>query len=419
MSVTIQQALPTRTGVPTSGVFLANSIESLTSISVSLLFNGAAFLMRSRFGFTAEENLWLMMTLAAVYTIGALAAGRVVKRFSKASTLLGMQFVMLALLVPLAFAGLGYIGSIWLFSPLLIAAIMVSTLTWPIVESTITENCDAKTMSRRITAYNLTWSITSMAVIASYDTLLQVWPAGPVIIPIICQSVCVGLAVALKRIVARTPPAVAQPAAHHATPDPELLQSRVLALWLSRISLPASFVIANSLMAMFPTMPVAAELGKAGSLLASLWMGSRVVMFYILGVTTVWHHKPKWLLGGGILLLLSYLAIVIPGERLGVFAEVPLWTVVSVMAVGEIVLGLMAGFVFSASLYFGMVLSDGSTDHGGYHEALIGVGGVMGPGLAAVAQQMATGGTHLPGIAAVCGLMLLTISAASWITLRK
>ena len=172
-------------------------------------------------------------------------------------------------------------------------------------------------------------------------------------------------------------------------------------------------------MAMYPTMPVAAELGKAGSLLASLWMGARVAMFALLGATTVWHHRPKWLLGGGILLLLSYLAIVIPGERLSIFAGAPLWSVVTIMSAGEVVLGLMAGFVFSSSLYFGMVLSEGSTDHGGYHEALIGVGGVMGPGLAAVAQQLASGGTHLPGIAAVCGLMLLTISAATWITVRK
>lgn len=421
MSLAIEQAVPTRSGISTAGVFCANTIEALTSVSVNLLLNGVAFLMTARYGFTAEQNLWLMMTLAAAYTVGALAASKVVQRLSKPATLLGMQFVMLVLLVPLGLAGLGIIGSMWLFIPLLIAAVMVSTLTWPIIESTITENCDPKTMSRRITAYNLTWSITSVVVIAAYGTLLQLWPSSPMVIPIICQFICIGLALVLRRVAPASAPVTAdvEHSAHHAAPDAALLQSRVLALWLSRISLPASFVVANSLMAMYPTMPVAAELGKAGSLLASLWMVGRVAMFALLGTTTIWHHKPKWLLGGGILLLLSYLAIVIPGERLGVFADAPLWAVVSVMAVGEVVLGLMAGFVFSASLYFGMVLSDGSTDHGGYHEALIGFGGVMGPGLAAVAQQMASDGSHLPGIAAVCGLMLLTISAATWITLRK
>ncbi len=419
MTVSYAPATSTRPGISTAGVLCAVTIEALTSVSVNLLLNGVAFLMTSRYGFTVKQNLWLMMTLAAAYAIGALATGKVARRFSKPATLLGMQFVMLALLIPLALAGLGMIGSIWLFIPLLVAAMMVSTLTWPMIESILTENCDPKKMSRRITIYNLSWSLTSVIVIAAYGTLLQFWPAGPLLLPIISHSLCLVLALVLRRLLPKTTPAEAAPAVQHAAPDADLLQSRVLALWLSRISLPASFVVANSLMAMYPTMPVAAELGKAGSLLASLWMGARVAMFALLGATTVWHHRPKWLLGGGILLLLSYLAIVIPGERLSIFAGAPLWSVVTIMSAGEVVLGLMAGFVFSSSLYFGMVLSEGSTDHGGYHEALIGVGGVMGPGLAAVAQQLASGGTHLPGIAAVCGLMLLTISAATWITVRK
>ena len=34
----------------------------------------------------------------------------------------------------------------------------------------------------------------------------------------------------------------------------------------------------------------------------------------------------------------------------------------------------------------GMVLSEGSTEHGGYHEALIGLGSILGPGTAALTQ---------------------------------
>ena len=419
MTAICEQAAASRSGISRAQVLCTVTIESLTSISVNLLLSGVAFLMTARFGFTVKQNLWLMMVLSAAYAIGALSAGKVARRFSKPSTLLGMQFAMLALLIPLALAGMGMIGSIWLFVPLLVAAMMVSTLTWPIIESILSENCDPKSMSRRITVYNLVWSITSVIVIAAYGTLLQYWPMGPIVVPVICHALCLVLGLVLRRLLPRTAPAEVKKAAVHVEPDPELLQSRVLALWLSRISLPASFVVANSLMAMYPTMPVAGELGKGGSLLASLWMCGRVAMFALLGVTSVWHHKPKWLLGGGILLLVGYLAIAIPGERLSIFAQAPLWSVVSMMAAGEIVLGLMAGFVFSASLYFCMVLSDGSTDHGGYHEALIGVGGVMGPGLAATAQQLAADGSHVPGIVAVCVLMLLTISAAGWITVKK
>ena len=70
------------------------------------------------------------------------------------------------------------------------------------------------------------------------------------------------------------------------------------------------------------------------------------------------------------------------GRAAGPFAQMPLGSVIAIIAIAELVLGLMVGFIFSASLYFGMVLSDGSTEHAGYHEALIGVGVVLGPGLA-------------------------------------
>ena len=59
------------------------------------------------------------------------------------------------------------------------------------------------------------------------------------------------------------------------------------------------------------------------------------------------------------------------------------------------------GMIYSASLYFGMVLSDGSTEHGGYHEALIGLGSILGPGTAALTQLVWRGDIRA-GVAAVC-----------------
>jgi hypothetical protein len=60
----------------------------------------------------------------------------------------------------------------------------------------------------------------------------------------------------------------------------------------------------------------------------------------------------------------------------------------------QVLLGASMGLIFSASLYFGMVLSDGATEHGGYHEALVGVGAVIGPAGAAVAQMIFPGNTY-------------------------
>jgi hypothetical protein len=81
------------------------------------------------------------------------------------------------------------------------------------------------------------------------------------------------------------------------------------------------------------------------------------------------------------------------------------------MIASQIVLGLALGLIYSASLYFGMVLSDGSTEHGGYHEALIGLGQTMGPLAGAIAQSIWPG-SAIAGIVAVSSLVALAIVGA-------
>jgi uncharacterized membrane protein YeaQ/YmgE (transglycosylase-associated protein family) len=82
------------------------------------------------------------------------------------------------------------------------------------------------------------------------------------------------------------------------------------------------------------------------------------------------------------------------------------------MVAWQIVLGVVMGMIYSGSLYFGMVLSDGSTEHGGYHEALIGVGSVLGPGAGALAQWLRPGDMQF-GVLAVAGVVGASVLAAA------
>jgi hypothetical protein len=388
-------------------------IECLTCITTNLCINGIAFFLRNQYHWSATQTLLLMMIQGMVYALAALLSGRLAKRFSKRKAMFVAQLLLTLLLLPLATT-----SSVWVTVPSLLAVTMASTLTWPIAESLITEDCDSRTMSRRITVFNLTWSITGVVVVGIYGTILYYWPRGPMVIPVMAQLLSLLLAFRLWRSGdGLESDEQVEEAGHHGVAREDLVRMRRLALWLSRISLPACFVVANALMGLFASLPASVEMGvKLSTVVASLWMAGRVVVFLTLGLTTWWQTRPRLLLGAAVVLMVSFLAIVLPAERFGPFASWPLGGVIAVMAIAELALGLMAGFIYTSSLYFGMVLSEGSTEQGGYHECLIGLGIVVGPGVAAAGQQLAVGNSHWPGIGAVVGIMLLTIAAAGWVT---
>ncbi len=80
--------------------------------------------------------------------------------------------------------------------------------------------------------------------------------------------------------------------------------------------------------------------------------------------------------------------------------------------------GIVMGLIYSASLYFGMVLSDGSTAQNAYHEALIGVGAVLGPSCGALAATLNPNNPHI-AIIAVAGILWISVLAACVVSIRK
>jgi hypothetical protein len=111
-------------------------------------------------------------------------------------------------------------------------------------------------------------------------------------------------------------------------------------------------------------------------------------------------------------MLAGFLGTVLPATTDGSLSQI-----LPAMIASQIVLGVSIGLIYSASLYFGMVLSHGSTEHGGYHEALIGLGQALGP-LAGAAAQWKWPQSPLAGILAVSALVSLAVLAAALAALR-
>lgn len=376
------------------------AVAALTSTGTTLLVVAIFFYTRYTFHWTLLQNFLLATAQGTVYVIGSMFAGAAARKLDRCRAL-ALVYAAMCLLSLLAFMVSGSAGAV---IPVILLYTGVSSVGWPMLESLATSNCDAHLMSRRIGAYNLVWATTSMTALALDGTINTHWPGGIFIIPALVHGASCLIVLSMHRASAD-----AQTDAHdaHPEPEPELLRMRKLALWLSRLALPSTYVAIYSLMALMPSLPVMKDLSApARTAVSSVWMGTRLLAFVVMGASTWWHARPRLLLGAAVAVLITFFATTIrPSDVLaGSTQAIDL----NVMIFAQIIMGVALGIIYSGSLYFGMVLSDGSTDHGGYHEALIGLGQLAGPGAGAIAQWLYPGNLYA-GVASAGSIVFLSV----------
>jgi MFS family permease len=304
-------------------------------------------------------------------------------------------------------------GSIAVVIVALLAYTFIIGLCWPMIESLVaTGVTDPHDLSRRMAAYNVVWAGTAALTLAVNGAIIEYWPVGVFVITAVMHGVSALLL--LPGLWNATPaePEAAEAPHPHLDPEPELLRVRTVALWLSRISVPASYALVYALSALLPSLETVKQLPTwAATLAGSVWLMSRWVTFLLLGFSTWWHTRPRALLVAAWLMLAGFAAVAWqPSQAMSGSSN--LWIDLAWLVLCQILIGLSIGLIYSASLYFGMVLSEGSTEHSGYHEALIGLGSILGPGAGAFAQWLQPG--HVgPGVVAVAGVLLLSTLVAT------
>jgi hypothetical protein len=381
------------------------AVEAVSGLATTMLIISIFFYTEKRFGWSMRQNLVLAAVEGFVYVIGSLAANFLSSRFGRRSSLLALY----ALLAAIAAIGIVRPTPV-VVTALLVIYTMVISLTWPMLESLVATGLSARQLSRVLGAYNLVWAGIGAVAVAINGTIIDHWPKGVFIIPAVAHAL--GLLL-LWLTPAGPAPGPAPQEAEHLQAEDALLEQRRLALWLSRIALPATYIVIFSLSAMLPSLPAVKRLPTSyATIIGSAWLVARWFTFWFLGATHWWHTRPRLLLWAAVLMLIGFMGTVLPATRSG-----SLSTILAAMIGSQIVLGMALGLIYSASLYFGMVLSDGSTEHGGYHEALIGLGQIMGPLAGAIAQWIWPG-SALAGIAAVSGLVAVAILAAGVAALK-
>jgi hypothetical protein len=387
----------------------------------TLLTTGIFFYTHERLGWGLEQNFRLAVVQGIVYTCGALLAAKLVSHVTPRRAL-G--------LVHLGMAAAGAAGAVvvgnpagesrgWIILGPLLAYTCLSAVAWPILEGMVSSGGQsALALSRRLTTYNLVWSATMAAVLAVDGVLIQSGPALVLAVPAVAHALAGGGHFGGGGGVARREAAsdhdrVGGSPKTALSAEPELLAVRTLALRVSRLALPATYVVIFGLMPMMPFLPVMRSLGtKAQTVVSSTWPAARWGAFAALALGSWWHRRPRLLLAAAWLMLIAFLAVTVrPTQFLSKTHASPAFDL-AWMVGWQAMLGIAMGVIYSGSLYFGMVLSAGSTEHGGYHEALIGLGWVLGPA-AGAAAGWANPGQVGPGVAAIGSMIALSVLATT------
>lgn len=137
-------------------------------------------------------------------------------------------------------------------------------------------------------------------------------------------------------------------------------------------------------------------------LMLALIHGGQLAMFWL---AKYWH---SWQYNRRLYLLTQLLAV--PGAALLVWTSHP-----AGYAAGMLLIGLSAGFTYSSSIYYSTSRPPGSTSRTGFHEAVIGLGILIGPlagGLVAEIWNL-----HSPYLLALA-LIALSLAIQSWLLFR-
>lgn len=195
------------------------------------------------------------------------------------------------------------------------------------------------------------------------------------------------------------PPTVAVIPAKHG-PSPRAFQRMA---WIAN---PFACVAAFTLLAMIPEL--ARKMGLSTTVagwFCSIWFFARLASFVVMWQWAGWHYRFPWLLGGYVLLIVGFATVLTAGDLL--------W-----LSVGQVAFGLAVGLLHYASLFYSMDVGKARAEQGGIHEAMVGAGNLVGPGVAALTLMIVPQSPHA-GVWAVSGLLAAGLAGLLGIRFRS
>ncbi|MBZ0172041.1 MAG: hypothetical protein K8E66_06650, partial [Phycisphaerales bacterium] len=235
---------------------------------------------------------------------------------------------------------------------------------WPIVESYLSGGRTGRSLNTATGRFNVVWSGAVLASFWLMAPLLERNPLGVITALGVVQIASVVLLVTFGREPGRHLP-------HQHEPHP-VSWGRLLAVF--RVLLPLSYIVSGTLAPLLPsTLENVGVRGAWGPPVASAWLTSRVVVFFIFERWPGWHGR-RWMpVLAGVLLLAGFAGTII-APRFEAAALPVLVTMLALFGAGH-------AMIYLGALYYAMEVGKAEVDAGGVHEALIGLGYTLGPAI--------------------------------------
>jgi predicted MFS family arabinose efflux permease len=377
------------------------ALTAFGALATSYYFNYLFFFLRDEFGFGNRGNLTVAALHGGIYVVASWQCGLYAERHGFHRSLkigfAGLVACMLAgAVAPWA----------WLHLAILACYTVSVCFIWPAIEALVTEDEPASRVPHTVGLYNCTWSTASAVAYFTgggmYDLAgrgaIFLLPAAVFALAWVATGHLERRAAAVHALSTEPPPDVVP------HPEPRAYQQGVpprTFLQLAWIANPFSYVAIYTLLATMPSLAdrlalTPAEMGLVGS----VWLFARLVAFFGLWHWTGWHYRFRWLVGGFAVLAVSFVAILLAPA---------VWMVV----VAQIAFGITCGLMYYSSLFYSLDVGEAKAEHGGLHEAAIGVGICAGPAVGALSLQFFP---QHPNASAVAVSAMLVVGLVTLVT---
>ena len=375
-------------------------LTALNTLACSYFGSYVFFLLQQQHGFGNRENLLTSALHGLIYVPAAWFGGRFAERHGL-TTSMKIGFGGMAVVL---FTG-GFLPTLAALLGSLALWTIAMCFTWPALEAFATHGESDEGTKRMVGIYNLTWSSCAGLMYFAGGSLFE-WlgPRSLFWIPATILAGQFALTLQLERL--PHSPAPSPPAAPHRPEEAAFHQpvSPATFLKMALLANPFSYIAIHSFLAVVPGRSTELGLTVAQSgWFWSAWFLARLCTFFLLWRWGGWHYRFRWMLLAFITLIASYVMLLLGRS----FA---------LLLTAQVAFGLATGLLYYASLFYSMDVGETQGEHGGIHEAAIGIGICLGPAVGAGALWLAPGQPHagtfgvttllLAGLACLVGLRL-------------